>query len=112
MFEHPWAGQVIADGLRHDLEQYWKLARNLPAMAKALARSRDTGVPGTSRGRPGFGPQTPLNVAIDAGRGFATASIPLAEAPGIAAAHDATVNDVVLSVCAGALRRCGRNARR
>ena len=103
--EHPWAGQVIADGLRHDLEQYWKLARNLPAMAKALARSRDTGVPGAARRPPGFGPQTPLNVAIDAERGFATASIPLAEVHEIAAAHDATVNDVVLSVCAGALRR-------
>ncbi|HSW34551.1 MAG TPA: WS/DGAT domain-containing protein, partial [Steroidobacteraceae bacterium] len=62
-------------------------------------------VPGTARRRPGFGPQTPLNVAIDAERGFATASIPLAEVHEIAAAHDATVNDVVLSVCAGALRR-------
>jgi len=103
--ERPWAGEVVADGLRHDLEQYWKLARNLPAMAKALARSRDTGVPGTLRRRPGFGPQTPLNVAIDAERGFATASIPLAAAHDIAAAHEASVNDVVLTVCAGALRR-------
>ena len=103
--EHPWAGQVMADGLRHDLEQYWKLARNLPAMAKALARSRDADVPGTARRRPGFGPQTPLNVAIDAERGFATASIPLAAAREVAAAHEASVNDVVLAVCAGALRR-------
>ena len=103
--EHPWAGQVIADGLRHDLEQYWKLARNLPAMAKALARSRDADVPGTARRRPGFGPQTPLNVAIDAERGFATASIPLAAVREVAAAHEATVNDVVLAICAGALRR-------
>jgi WS/DGAT/MGAT family acyltransferase len=74
-------------------------------MAKALARSRDTGVRGTARRRAGLGPQTPLNVAIDAGRGFATASIPLAEVREIAAAHEATVNDVVLAVCAGALRR-------
>ena len=96
---------MIADGLRHDLEQYWKLVRNLPAMAKALARSRDTGVRGTSRRRPRLGPQTPLNVAIDGERGFASASIPLAAAHGIAAAHEASVNDVVLAVCAGALRR-------
>jgi WS/DGAT/MGAT family acyltransferase len=103
--EQPWAGEVIADGLRHDLEQYWKLVRNLPAMARALARSSDSGARGTARRRPGLGPQTPLNVAIDGGRGFATASIPLAAARGIAAAHDARVNDIVLAVCAGALRR-------
>jgi len=103
--EQPWAGQVLADGLRHDLEQYWKLARNLPAMATALARSRDSGDRGTGRRRPGFGPQTPLNVAIDAERAFASASIPLAAARQIATAHDASINDVVLTVCAGALRR-------
>jgi WS/DGAT/MGAT family acyltransferase len=103
--EQPWAGEVIADGLRHDLEQYWKLVRNLPAMARALARSSDSGARGTARRRPGLGPQTPLNVAIDGGRGFATASIPLAAARGIAAAHDARGNDIVLAVCAGALRR-------
>ena len=103
--EHPWAGQVIADGLRHDVEQYWKLVRNLPAMAKALARSRGSGIRDAARRRPGLGPQTPLNVAIDAERGFATASIPLAAVREIAAAHGASVNDVVLAVCAGALRR-------
>jgi len=103
--EQPWAGQVIADGLRHDLEQYWKLVRNLPAMAKALARSSDGGARGTARRPLGLGPQTPLNVAIDGGRGFATASIPLAAVKEIAAAHDSRVNDVVLAVCAGALRR-------
>jgi WS/DGAT/MGAT family acyltransferase len=103
--EHPWAGQVIADGLRHDVEQYWKLVRNLPAMAKALARSRGSGIRGAAPRRPGLGPQTPLNVAIDAERGFATASIPLAAVREIAAAHGASVNDVVLAVCAGALRR-------
>lgn len=103
--EQPRAGQVIADGLRHDLEQYWKLVRNLPAMAQALARSSDSSAHGTARRRPGLGPQTPLNVAIDGRRGFATASIPLAAAREIAATHEASVNDVVLTVCAGALRR-------
>ena len=103
--EHPSAGEVIADGLRHDLEQYWKLVRNLPAMARAVARSSDADARGTARPRPGLGPQTPLNVAIDGDRGFATASIPLGAVREIAAAHEASVNDVVLAVCAGALRR-------
>jgi WS/DGAT/MGAT family acyltransferase len=104
--DHPWAGTVIAGTVRHDLEQYWKLVRNLPAMAKTLAAARgDGGERGPKARRPGLGPRTPLNVAIGRERGFASASIPLAAAHAIAAAHDATVNDVVLAVCAGALRR-------
>ncbi len=94
--ERPGAADVIARTVRHDLEQYWKLVRNLPAMARQLA---------ASPGGPGLGPRTPLNVAIDATRGFATASIPFDAAHATAAAHGATVNDVVLATCAGALRR-------
>ncbi|MCM2311710.1 MAG: wax ester/triacylglycerol synthase family O-acyltransferase [Steroidobacteraceae bacterium] len=105
--EQPWAGDVIAATVRHDLEQYWQLVRDLPALARSLAS------PGRARGAvaaaaprlPALGPRTPLNVAIDGQRGFATASISLAEARALAAAHEATVNDVVLAACAGALRR-------
>jgi WS/DGAT/MGAT family acyltransferase len=104
--EQPRAAQVIAGTVRHDLEQYSKLVRNLPALAKALASPRGGTVAGEAATRqPGIGPRTPLNVAIDGERGFAAASIPFAAAHAIAAAHDATVNDVVLAVCAGALRR-------
>jgi WS/DGAT/MGAT family acyltransferase len=97
---------VIADTVRHDLEQYWRLVRNLPALAKTLASPRgDTGTGQAAAPQPRIGPRTPLNVAIDCERGFAAASIPFAPAHAIAAAHNATVNDVVLAVCAGALRR-------
>jgi WS/DGAT/MGAT family acyltransferase len=52
-----------------------------------------------------FGPRTPFNTAITGERGFAAASIPLAEVKAIAAAQEATVNDVVLALCSAALRR-------
>jgi diacylglycerol O-acyltransferase / wax synthase len=52
-----------------------------------------------------FGPRTPFNAAITGERGFAAASIPLAEVKAIAAAQEATVNDVVLALCSAALRR-------
>jgi WS/DGAT/MGAT family acyltransferase len=94
--ERPGVGRVIAGALRHDLEQYGRLVRDLPALARQLAA--------TPAG-PRLGPRTPLNVAIGPARGFATASIPFADAHAVAAAHQATVNDVVLAVCAGALRR-------
>jgi WS/DGAT/MGAT family acyltransferase len=46
-----------------------------------------------------------FNVAITSERSFATASIPLAEVKAIAERHGATVNDVVLALASGALRR-------
>lgn len=104
--ESPWAGPVIARTLGHDLQQYAKLVRNLPALARSLARpARSPGRAAVEPHAPGLGPRTPFNVAIDGRRGFATASIPLDAAHRLAAKHDATVNDLILATCAGALRR-------
>jgi len=104
--ESPWAGPVIARTLGHDLQQYAKLVQNLPALARTLARpARVPGRAEAAHDSPGLGPRTPFNVAIDSRRGFATASIPLDAAHRLAAAHDATVNDVILATCSGALRR-------
>jgi diacylglycerol O-acyltransferase len=52
-----------------------------------------------------FGPRTPLNVTITPERSFAATSIPLDEIKTIAAAQGATINDVVLVLCGGTLRR-------
>ncbi len=49
-------------------------------------------------------PGTPLNVAISTQRRFAVARTRLEAYRAVRAAHDCTVNDVVLSVVAGALR--------
>ena len=107
--EHPWPGALIAGALRHDAEQYARFVRQLPALARRLAALRrdiNRGASGgTSRVAHGFGPRTALNVAISAERGFAGVSIPLKDVQAIAAAHGATVNDVVLATCSGALRR-------
>jgi WS/DGAT/MGAT family acyltransferase len=106
--ERPRAVSVVAGTVRHDFAQYWSLVRDLPSLVRSLVRPartagdamRDPGPP-----VPRVGPRTPLNVAIDGARGFATATIPMADAHAVAAAHGATVNDVVLATCAGALRR-------
>lgn len=49
-------------------------------------------------------PRTPFNGALTTRRSFATTSLPLAEIKQVRAAHDVTVNDVVLAVVGGALR--------
>ena len=52
-----------------------------------------------------FGPKTPLNVPITGERGFAALSMPLDTLKQLAAAHEAKLNDIVLALCSGALRR-------
>ena len=51
-----------------------------------------------------LGPRTPLNVAITNQRAYAVRSIPLAEVKLVGKRLGASLNDVVLGLCAGALR--------
>jgi WS/DGAT/MGAT family acyltransferase len=110
---------LAAAAFRHDAAQYIKLVRELPGVVRTLAGIVKSSA-GKSRGAAGtehapslselrrsvsFGPRTAFNVAITPGRGFATAAVPRAELKAIATAHDASVNDVVLALCSGALRR-------
>lgn len=50
-------------------------------------------------------PPTPLNVSISSGRSIATATVPLAQAKTLAAKAGGKVNDVVLELAGGMLRR-------
>jgi WS/DGAT/MGAT family acyltransferase len=110
---------LVAAAFRHDAAQYVKLVRELPGVVRTLAGIVKSSS-GRARGKAGsehaadfgelkrsisFGPRTPFNVAITPERGFATATVPRGELKAIAAANDATVNDVVLALCSGALRR-------
>lgn len=121
--ESPGALALAAAALRHDAAQYVKAVRELPGLVRTLAAIVGNSLKSSadrSRGATGaedapslselrrsisFGPRTAFNLAITAERGFATAAVPRAELKAIAAAHDATVNDVVLTLCSGALRR-------
>ncbi|MDO8788240.1 MAG: wax ester/triacylglycerol synthase family O-acyltransferase [Sulfuritalea sp.] len=114
---------LAAAAFRHDAAQYVKLVRELPGVVRTLAAIVGNSVKssaGRARGKAGseqavdlgelrrsvsFGPRTAFNVAITPARGFATATVPRDELKAIAAANDATVNDVVLALCSGALRR-------
>jgi len=56
-------------------------------------------------GLPVFAPRTLLNGSIDGERALAGTSVPLADLKRIAAALGGTVNDTVLAICSGGLRR-------
>jgi WS/DGAT/MGAT family acyltransferase len=108
--EQPGTLELGAAALRHDAGQYVKLLRHLPDVARTLAGLFVDGdgsapAPGRLGQNFAFGPRTPLNVPITAERTFAALSLPLDALKGIAAAHDAKLNDVVLALCSGALRR-------
>jgi WS/DGAT/MGAT family acyltransferase len=106
--EPPGFVQLARAALRHDVDQYAKLLRRLPDLIGVLAgpgqRTADPGAEPARRSR-AFGPRTPLNVSITAERSFAALSLPLDEVKRVARAHDAKLNDVVLALCSGALRR-------
>jgi WS/DGAT/MGAT family acyltransferase len=106
--EHPGRAELAAAALKHDAGQYIKLLRHLPEVLKTLGGLFGARV-AKARGPLGqsfaFGPKTPLNVPITAPRGYAAVSIPLASLKKLAQAHEATLNDVVLALCSGALRR-------
>ncbi len=72
----------------------------VPALADTVWRAaRHRGGPLTLAA-----PHTPLNVSIDSARSFAGCTFPIERLHLVAKRADATVNDVVLAMCAGALR--------
>jgi diacylglycerol O-acyltransferase / wax synthase len=106
--EQPGMAELAAAALRHDAGQYRKLVRRLPDTLRTLA-SVFGASGGADEGHLGqnfaFGPRTPLNVPINAERGFAGLSLPLDVLQRLAALHKVKLNDVVLALCSGALRR-------
>jgi diacylglycerol O-acyltransferase len=105
--EHPGILIRSAAAARHDAAQYLKFVRKLPEILGtevSLHLGAETSRAERAWHVARFAPHTPLNVAITGERGFAGVSFPLDELKAIAAAHDATINDVVLASCGGALR--------
>jgi diacylglycerol O-acyltransferase / wax synthase len=89
------------------IRQGWRAVTGLPGVARSLAKVA-----------PNFGrdarflfsyvkdmPRTPFNAAISGHRVYATSSLPLPDVRAFARSRGVSINDVVLALCAGALRR-------
>ena len=89
------------------IRQGWRAVKSLPGVVRAVTKVA-----------PHFGrdarflysyvkdmPRTPFNRAISARRVYATSSLPLHEVKALAKSRGVTINDVVLALCSGALRR-------
>jgi WS/DGAT/MGAT family acyltransferase len=86
------------------------LRKGLPGPAGDVARKLLGSEPSGDPDRPPLmpsllGPRTPFNAMISANRRFAFRSAKLSDIKAIRKATGATINDVVMAVCAGALRR-------
>ncbi|MBI5276982.1 MAG: wax ester/triacylglycerol synthase family O-acyltransferase [Burkholderiales bacterium] len=106
-------GEMIGAVFSNSLAQYAHLVKSLPAAARSIGRAvagpsakgADTGGAGARAKLPlQLAPKTIFNVGITSQRSFATATMPLAECREMARAAGGTFNDVVLWICATALR--------
>jgi WS/DGAT/MGAT family acyltransferase len=93
-------GRLLLAVARHQAAELRRLPQRLIEVTSAaarLARAQDSRTPVT--------PRTTLNEVISARRSFATAEFPLDRARDVARRAQVTVNDLVLGLSAGALRR-------
>jgi WS/DGAT/MGAT family acyltransferase len=99
--------ELIATALGDFVRQRWRAVKSLPGTAAELTRI----APRLSRdARFLFNyvkdmPRTPFNATISAERVYATCSLALAEVKALAKSRAVTINDIVLALSAGALRR-------
>ena len=101
--------EMLRGALTNEVGQVVRMVRELPATlgtAAGTARGALTSknLLGKGSGNVTLAPATPMNVTVGAGRAFASASVPLKELKALARAHQATLNDMVLMLCSGALR--------
>lgn len=104
--------ELAGAALSNTLQQYVKLVKTFPDMARAVQslivpqpRSEGASLRQQPKNLNLLGPRTPLNVAITNQRAYAVRSIPLAEVKQAGKKLGASLNDVVMGICAGALRR-------
>jgi len=82
-------------------------ARSVGQLSSSMLKSGLQAVSGSKRKspRPFTAPPTPFNRAITQHRRFAVHTIPLSRMKAIARDLNVTVNDIVLAICSGAIRR-------
>ena len=93
-------------GLLQQISALAKVGRDiLPGIGGGLWDMVQAQVVDTVQAMPFQAPPTPFNVKISGSRRFASQSYSLSRIKRIGAATNATVNDVTLAICAGALRK-------
>lgn len=103
--------EMLRGVLGSQAQKVAQIVRNLPdtvgtlkdATVKALGSSALLSGEGSSNIT--LAPRTPMNLSVTRERAFAAVTLPMHELRTLGRIHGATVNDMVLAVCSGALRR-------
>jgi diacylglycerol O-acyltransferase / wax synthase len=97
-----WA--IAADGLLRFLARPWQLARLIPEATSMIVKTLDRAVSGTAMAAPFTAPTTPFNAKLTSARNVAFAQLDLDRVKRVKNQCGVKVNDVVMALCAGALR--------
>ncbi|MBK7615853.1 MAG: wax ester/triacylglycerol synthase family O-acyltransferase [Burkholderiales bacterium] len=106
--------EMLRGALGQEALQVGRIIRDLPATAGTLGKAAGQvlshtrllgGAKAGAVSNLGLAPRTLLNVSVTEGRAFATLSLPLPALRTTAKAHGASLNDVLLMVCSGGMRR-------
>ncbi|HET7525183.1 MAG TPA: wax ester/triacylglycerol synthase family O-acyltransferase, partial [Burkholderiaceae bacterium] len=109
-------GEALRGALASEIQQVSNIVKELPATLSTLGSAAGAALKGSlvnsvlfggkgGSGNVALAPKTPFNASVTTGRAFAGVSLPLGEIKRIGKAHGATINDMVLMVMSGALRR-------
>src|SRR5690242_11731620 len=96
--------EIAADGLWRFVTRPWQLTKVVPAAASMITGTVGRAVSGTAMAAPFSAPSTPFNKQLTPERSVAFAQLPLEDVKKIKNQCDVKVNDVVMALCAGALR--------
>lgn len=95
---------IAAGGLVRFLSRPLQLAKVLPATASTIFTTVRRALDGVAMAAPFSAPPTPFNAEVTAERNIALAQLDLEDVKRVKNRFDVKVNDVVLALCAGALR--------
>ncbi|MGQ0801000.1 MAG: wax ester/triacylglycerol synthase family O-acyltransferase [Pseudomarimonas sp.] len=96
---------IARAALRASAKQFGAMLRGVPEGVRRLAAgARESGSLEKLRDSVWLAPRTPFNSQLDSSRRFAATKLPLPEIKRVAKHFGASLNDVVMALCAGALR--------
>lgn len=101
------AAPKLMDRLTRTYSGLMGQARSVQQLSTVAVKSGLHAIAGGTRKspRPFTAPNTPFNQQITQHRRFATHTIPLSRIKGLAKDLNVTINDIVLAICSGAIRR-------
>lgn len=96
--------EIAASGLLRFLTRPWQLTRVIPETTSTIVKTVSRAVSGKAMAAPFTAPTTPFNAELTSERAIALAQLSLDDVKRVKNHYEVKVNDVVMALCAGALR--------